>query len=172
MPPIVPVPPTVASPLPAVSAAATPTITVPSGNGPDAARSAPSGWISTVVGTRTWYAFHYAGDQSQVAIEMQVYPESSASFTVWTPQNLQALQAGQTVSPVGSGSANPFTHNHNQFPCVPGFGRCLPNLGNANDLLWSGSFYFPGTYYVVVAQSAPPGGYSLTIIGSGVSAGN
>jgi hypothetical protein len=84
---------------------------------------------------------------------------------------LQALQAGQSVTPVGSGTSNPFTHNQNQFPCMPGFRKCLPNPGNANDLLWSGSFYFPGTYYVVVDQSGPAGGYSLTISGSGVSSG-
>jgi hypothetical protein len=127
------------------------TSTVPSGAGPNYAINGAQGWVTTVPGSTTWYAFQYAGDGSQVTIDMQVYPSTTASFAVWTPANLQAMQAGQSVTPIGAGSANPF---------------------NANDLLWSGSFNTSGTYYVLVAQSAAPGGYDLRITGSGVAFGH
>ena len=76
------------------------------GNGPDTAFSTPSGWVTTVPGTSTWYAFQYAGDKSQILIDMQVYPINAASYTVWTPQNAQGWRAGQIVTPVGGGSPN------------------------------------------------------------------
>jgi hypothetical protein len=79
---------------------------------------------------------------------MQVYPVAAAGFAVWTPQNLQTMRGGQVVSPIGLGSVNP---------------------NKANDLIWSGSFLTPGTYYVLVAQNGPPGGYNLQITGSGVN---
>ncbi len=144
-----------------------------SANGPDTALSAPSGWVSTVQGTRTWYAFQYAGDKSQISIQMQVYPSSAASFTVWTPQNAQGWRQGQTVTPVGAGSPGTVTSGSNPLECRPVAGssllQCPPApTNNLNELVWSGNFNSPGIYYVVVAQSGPPGGYNLTVTGTGV----
>ncbi len=162
---VAPAPNAVAAPSPAgaapgvsapVTSTTTPGVSAPvtgtaaSGAGPDAAIDGSLGWVTTTPGSTTWYAFQYAGDGSQVTINLQVYPSTTASFAVWTPANLQTMQAGQGVTPVGAGSANPY---------------------NANDLLWSGSFNTRGTYYVPVAQSATPGGYNLRITGSGVSFG-
>ena len=135
----------VATPAPSAAVAApaaTVTSTVASGTGPNNTFTGPRGWLTTNPGTSTWYAFQYLGDGSQRLIDMKVYPSTAASFAVWTKQDLQYIG-----TPVGIGSANP---------------------NNANDLLWSGSFNVPGTYYVVVAQSGA-GGYNLTIAGSGVS---
>jgi hypothetical protein len=162
------------TPAPALGAAAPATSTLPSGAGPDSARSAPSGWVPTVQGAKTWYAFGYAGDKSQILIDMPVSPANAATFTVWTPQNAQGWRQGQTVTPVGAGSPNPL--NTSRLPCQPVSGSSLlqcgpsPNI-SSNDLVWSGNFNRAGIYYVVVAQSGPPGGYSLTITGTGVIQG-
>ena len=167
--------PATATPMPTIAAATPATNTAPSGSSPATARSAPSGWITTVAGTSTWYAFQYAGDKSQIVIDMQVYPANAASFTVWTPQSFPTGQLGQVAIPVGAGSPKAIPDNPNALACRPGAGfgffPCRPNLGNANDLIWSGSFNFPGTYYVIVDQSGLPGGYNLTITGTGVAAG-
>ncbi len=71
----------------------------------------------------------------------------AASYTVWTPQDVLAMLAGQSVTPVGTGALNP---------------------NKANDILWSGSFLTSGTYYVVVNQTRP-GGYDLQIAGKGLT---
>ncbi len=138
---------------PAVSAPVT--TTVAAGTGPANAITGPKGWVTTTPGATTWYAFQYPGDGSQVTIHMAVYPSSAASYAVWTPQDLLSSQAGWTISgstsPVGLGSPNP---------------------NNGNDIVWSGSFITPGTYYVVVSQGSTPGGYNLQITGSGVSFGH
>ncbi len=134
----------------APAASAPVTGTLAPGAGPDNAISTAKGWVPTASGSVTWYSFQYAGDGSQVTIDMQVYPATAAGFAVWTPQNLQTMLAGQVVTPIGLGSAS--------------------NSNKPNDLLWSGSFLKPGTYYVLVAQDGPPGGYNLQISGSGVNA--
>ena len=120
------------------------------GTGPDSALALPSDWTQLAVGQRVWYAFQYAGDGSQVDVRVSVSPDSSAAqFAVWTPADLRSWQAGNGENPVGRGSANPDMNN---------------------DLFWSGHFYAPGTYYVVIDQTGPvPAYYMLTVTGSGVS---
>ena len=133
------------------SAAVSSTATA-AGTGPINAITTPQGWVTIIPGNTTWYAFQYPGGSSagtgpRVTIEMFTYPSTAAGYTVWTPQNVQAMLAGQSVTPVGLGSLNP---------------------NKANDILWSGSFIQPGTYYVVVNQ-IQPGGYDLQITGHGLT---
>jgi hypothetical protein len=141
------------APVAAAASVPTPAIsTVASGSGPNNAITAAKGWVTTTPGATTWYAFQYYGDNltnPQVTIHMLVYPSAAASYAVWTPANLQTTLSGQSVTPVGLGSASP---------------------NNANDLVWSGSFNLAGTYYVVVTQGEP-GGYNLQITDSGVTFG-
>jgi hypothetical protein len=142
-----------ATPLAAASSAAmaAPAATmVASGASPEDAITGARGWVTTSPGTVTWYAFQYYGDNSnnpQVMIHMFVYPSAAATYAVWTPANLQTMASGQSVTPVGVGSASP---------------------NNSNDLVWSGSFNTAGTYYVVVTHSGP-GGYNLHITESGAT---
>ena len=122
------------------------------GTGPINAIASAQGWVTIIPGNTTWYAFQYPGGSSagpgpRVTIDMFTYPSTAAGYTVWTPQNVQAMLAGQSVTPVGIGSLNP---------------------NKANDILWSGSFIQPGTYYVVVNQ-IQPGGYDLQITGHGLT---
>ena len=147
-----PVTPTVApaptAPATAVVApAASPSI---SGTGPGSAFGSSRGWVQTAQGAATWYAFQYRGDGSPITVDMQVNPAAAAGFAVWTPQSVQTMQGGQLVIPIGLGAINP---------------------NEADDLIWTGSLHQPGTYYVLVAQSGPPGSYNLTITGSGVTFG-
>ena len=142
-----------ATPAPAATAASA-TVTgtaVLTGTSPNNAFT-PQGWITLAPGKTTWYSFQYPGGSSagigpQVTIDMFTYPSTAASYAVWTPQGIQAMLAGQSASPVGLGALNP---------------------NRANDIIWSGSFFTPGTYYVQVSQ-LQNGGYNLQITGSGVT---
>jgi hypothetical protein len=98
-----------------------------------------------------WYTFDYAGDGSQIQVTLQVLPEGSATFVVWTPQEIHLRGAGESVDPIGRGSAD-------------------ASAGGA--LVWSGNFHTTGSYYVVVEQAAGQPGtayYLLSIAGDGVS---
>jgi hypothetical protein len=119
------------------------------GSGPESALAPAGKWMPLAVGQETWYTFNYAGDGSQVLARMGVDPEGSATFSVWTPANVQQRAQGATVTPIGQGAAN------NMF---------------GGDLVWTGNFNVPGAYYVVVDQAGSvPGHYALTVSGSGVS---
>jgi hypothetical protein len=119
------------------------------GKEPESALAPAGKWMPLAVGQETWYAFNYAGDGSQILARMGVDPAGSATFSVWTPANVQQRAQGGTVTPVGQGATNDL------------FG---------GDLVWTGNFDLPGTYYVVVDQAgSTPGNYALTVSGSGVS---
>ena len=96
-----------------------------------------------------WYAFKYDGGDTAILVRMGVSPSNSATFSVWTPENVRQWVAGEKPTPVGSGVKN------DQF---------------GGDLVWTGSFKFPGAYYVVVEQTGrTAGSYKLDISGKGVS---
>jgi hypothetical protein len=142
---------TAPAPTTAAKPAATPAPSQNTGTGPDSAMALPmQQWAPLQMGQRVWYAFHYAGDGSQVDVRLSAYPDSSiASFAVWTPSNLRSWQQGNAENPIGRGSVNSMFNN---------------------DLFWSGNFYEPGTYYVVIDQTGSvTGSYMLTVSGSGVS---
>jgi hypothetical protein len=119
--------------------------------GVDTATAPVDDWLSLSAGESRWYAFQHAGDGSQVQVRLQVVPEGSAGFVVWTPELIERWGLGQRVEPIGRGSDDPFAEGV---------------------LTWSGSFTTDGTYYVVVEQaSGQPGTsyYLLEIEGGGVS---
>ena len=119
------------------------------GTGPQDAMAPTGQWTALGAGQQTWYAFRYEGDSSQIQVRMSVDPADSAAFEVWTPDQLQQWAQGDTVNPVGRGSAD-------------------NALGG--DLVWAGSFNTPGTYYVIVSQTgSTPANYALRISGSAVS---
>jgi len=126
-------------------------LAAPTGTGPDDAWTPTSEWQALEAGEEHWFAFQYTGDGSQVQIEMQVAPEGSASFAVWTPEEIQRWRLGLEANPVGRGSADRS-------------GRAV--------LSWSGSFSTPGTYYVVVepeGNQPAESFYLLQVSGDGVS---
>ena len=121
------------------------------GWGVDTATAPVNTWLPLIAGESPWYAFQYAGDGSQVEVRLQVQPEDSAGFVVWTPELIEQWGLGRPVQPVGRGSDDPFTDG---------------------TLIWSGSFPSAGTYYVAVEQAdGQPGTsyYLLQIEGDGVS---
>jgi hypothetical protein len=123
------------------------------GTGPDTALAPTGDWEQLAVGASRWYAFQYAGDQSQIQVQLQVAPEGSATFAVWTPERIHLWALGEDVNPVGRGSVDRYS-------------------GGA--LVWSGSFNTPGIYYVVVERAGSQAGtshYLLDVTGSGVSLG-
>jgi pyruvate/2-oxoglutarate dehydrogenase complex dihydrolipoamide acyltransferase (E2) component len=100
-------------------------------------------------GQQVWYAFKYDGGDTAILVRMAVSPSNSATFSVWTPENVRQWAAGEKPNPVGRGVKN------DQF---------------GGDLIWAGSFKFPGTYYVLVEQiGRTAGSYKLDISGKGVS---
>lgn len=113
------------------------------GQGPADALTATGEWRPLAVGQTTWYAFSYPGDGSSVTVRMSLGQSDSAAFAVWTPEALARAAQDDTVQPVGRGSASDL------------FG---------GDLVWTGNFNTPGTYYVVVTQTgSAPANYALTI---------
>lgn len=113
------------------------------GAGPESALTPSGDWTPLAVGGRVWYAFDYTGDGSPVLIRMGVEPSGSATFSVWTPEDLAAWASDGIEDPVGRGSAN------------DAFG---------GDLIWAGSFNTAGTYYVLVEQTGLDASYyQLTI---------
>lgn len=113
---------------------------------------APSGdWEPLAPGASRWYAFEYAGDSSQIQVQLETVPTGSAGFVVWTPKLIERWRLGQSVQPIGRGSDDPFAEGV---------------------LTWSGSFTTAGTYYVVVDSAAGIRGtsyYLLNVNGEGVS---
>ncbi len=92
-----------------------------------------------------WYRFDYAGDLSQILITLPNGNASGLAFDVFTP-----TQVGDwwETAPVGRG--NP----------------------HGDDLIWSGNFNMPGTYYVEVINNTSSGmGFSMSIASTGVSLG-
>ena len=119
------------------------------GTGPADALSPTGEWMPLTNGQQVWYAFNYDGGDTAILVRMGVSPSNSATFSVWTPENVRKWAAGEKPAPIGSGVKN------DQF---------------GGDLVWTGSFKFPGTYYVLVEQTGrTAGSYMLDISGKGVS---
>jgi len=122
--------------------------------GPDRAQRPSGDWESLDTGQDRWYAFEYAGDGSQIEIQLETLPQEAVpgdevNFEVWTPELIERWGLGQRVTPVGRGSSD---------------------SSAANKLLWSGNFDLAGTYYVAVENEGQAEGYYLlTIDGPGVS---
>jgi len=120
-----------------------------SGLGPGDALPLPDGWQTVAPGQRTWYAFRYAGDRSEVTVDLSAGPAGSAAFAVWSPTDVERWAHGGAESPSGRGSANAY---------------------RGGDLVWAGSSSLPGTYYVAVEPSgSAQTWYNLSVSGSGVS---
>jgi hypothetical protein len=119
------------------------------GTGPADALTPAGEWQPLAVGQQDWYAFNYDGGDTAVLVRMGVSPSGSAGFSVWTPENVRQWVAGEKPTPIGRGAKGDV------------FG---------DDLVWTGSFKFPGTYYVLVEQTGrAPGFYALSVSGKGVS---
>jgi hypothetical protein len=133
-----------------VSAQAVPTPTpIASGTGPSDALTVPASVQRFVSGQRIWYAFRYAGDGSQLQIQLHVEPQGAASFALWMPDDVQRWAQGNPENPIGRGTSK-------------------AELGG--DLVWTGKFFGPGIYYVVVDSTSPYAGiFTLKVTGSGVS---
>jgi hypothetical protein len=113
-----------------------------------AAQEMSGEWEPLAAGESRWVPFEYLGDGSQIEIRMYVDAVDSAAFSVWTPEQLRQLAAGEEVEPVGRGSVDPFT------------GCCL---------IWSGNFGEGGTYQVALeGVGSGTAYYQLEITGDGV----
>ena len=77
------------------------------GWGVDTATAPVNTWLALNAGESPWYAFEYVGDGSQVEVRLQLQPEDSASFVIWTPELIEKWGLGQHVEPVGRGSDVP-----------------------------------------------------------------
>jgi len=119
------------------------------GTGPGEARAPTGEWQQLQVGGDHWYAFQYAGDGSQIKIRLQVEPQGSLAFEVWTPEAVRRWGLGLESDPVGRGSTDPYADGV---------------------IAWSGSFQIAGTYYVLVRHVGEGVGYyALEVRGDGVS---
>jgi TolB protein len=125
------------------------------GTGPDNAVAPLGDWQPLTGGESHWYAFHYAGDGSQIHVRLQVEPETvptaGATFAVWTPDQIWHWGLGEYVEPVGRGSPDPVSEG---------------------SLVWAGNFTTEGIYNVVVEHAGSQPGtsyYLLEVSGEGVS---
>ena len=71
--------------------------------GPDDALSPSGDWDHLEPGQSSWYAFQYLGDGSRIEIALQMEPDASAGFSVWTPDQIRRWGQGEYVEPVGRG---------------------------------------------------------------------
>ena len=99
---------------------------------------------------RHWHAFTYDGEEEQITIRMNLSPSDSVGFKLLTPEGFRKWMETGEIECTGCGSENEF---------------------DPADLIWSGSFNTPGTYYIIVERTAVkngPGYYALSIEGDGV----
>jgi uncharacterized protein YraI len=119
------------------------------GRDPAHALPIPDGPQTLAQGQRTWYAYKYAGDNSQVTVDMKVDPAGSANFAIWSPEDVRQWARDNKEQPTGRGAPNDL------------FG---------GDLVWIGTSKEPDTYYVSVDQKGlAPATFTLKVTGSGVS---
>jgi hypothetical protein len=119
--------------------------------GVDTATAPPADWVSLPAGESPWYAFDYAGDGSEIQVNLQAVPAGSIDFVVWTPGEIEHWATSRRLEPIGRGGDDPLVEG---------------------GLTWSGSFPEAGTYYVVVEQADGFTGqswYFLEIEGQGVT---
>ena len=70
------------------------------GYGPDEALQPTGEWAQLGEGESQWYAFYYAGDGSQIQVQLQAEPQDSVDLTVWTPQEIERWALWLEVNPV------------------------------------------------------------------------
>lgn len=122
------------------------------GSGPANALAFPNSAQTLAVGQTRWYSFEHGGRDFQTFIRLSGAPDS-ASFTVWTPDDLRNLVENNEFAPVGAGTHQ--TRKNKDGETV--------DIMNG-DLFWSGNFASPGTYYVMVQQrGATPATYRLGV---------
>lgn len=133
----------------------------PQGTGPDQAATPSGEWVPLTAGSEHWYVFltpgkSKGGSVPDVKVEVQVAPVNGATFSVWTPEELQRKAKagpGEVVDPVGRGAPQE-----------------LDSLGFVQRLLWQGGFTAPGKYYVAVMQAGPAdAAYLISITGNEIS---
>ena len=121
------------------------------GNGPDDALQPSDDWQPLEPGDSVWYAFDYAGDGCRIEVRLATEPAESATFALWTPEEIRRWGLGLEAEPLGRGSVDPHA---------------------TGTVSWQGSFTTAGTYYVVVEQDSGYAGtshYQLEVSGGGVS---
>jgi Tol biopolymer transport system component len=119
--------------------------------GPDSATAPTGNWQTLNPGQGKWYSFYYAGDGSQIEIRLQVVPNDSLGFTVWTPDKIARWRMGLGPVPIGRSAQDPYAKD---------------------TLVWSGSFTAKGTYYIDVEPTSSQTGasyYLLSVSGTGVT---
>jgi hypothetical protein len=65
------------------------------GTGPADALTPAGEWMPLAVGEQDWYAFNHDGGDTAVLVRMGLSPSDSATFSVWTPENVRQWAAGE-----------------------------------------------------------------------------
>lgn len=100
-----------------------------------------------LAGAQVEYRFDYRGDNTPIAIALDAPGATLVNLLVYTPGQIELMQKGQEVDPVGRGTK-----------------------GRGHDLYWAGKFNSFGAYKVVVENRSPgPITYRLEITGESVS---
>lgn len=98
-------------------------------------------------GSQTWYRFYESGSGYPVTAALYAYGQSGIGFKVYSPRALAAWTSGDPLKPIGASSSSP-----------------------EYDQVWAGRLNEPGTYYIVVENTASvPIGYRLRVTGDGVT---
>ena len=104
------------------------------GTGVDDAMAIKGDWQELPQGESHWYAFRYDGKEGQIKINLDADSTSDIRFSLRTPEDVRHWQQTGEIRACGCGSKNDL---------------------ESGDLFWTGNFNSPGTYFVVVEESAP-----------------
>jgi hypothetical protein len=126
---------------------------------PNAAPYIDNGMHSLPANGWTWYRFDYAGDQSDIVLDLVNGNNSGMGFKVFTQAQLNDWWE---ATPTGQGTPQMINCTDN-----------LPATGGGcatNDLLWVSRGREGNSYYVLVANNnSSPMTYQLTVQGTGVT---
>ncbi|MBI4791019.1 MAG: hypothetical protein HY782_28650 [Chloroflexi bacterium] len=110
--------------------------------------AADAPYVTLLPGLRADYRFDYRGDGSQIRVALDASDANAVTLSIYTPEQIEAVRRGETVTPVGRGMPN---KDHNFF--------------------WAGGFRILGVYHAVVEnRSKSPISYRIEIGGEAVSA--
>lgn len=138
----------------------------PIGSGPDTALAPSGGQVHLAAGQQQWYIFRTDGQDSngnpsRVRIAFTAMPAGSATFNLWTPDQIRAMPSqdvNNPIRPIGAGTPSIYHQDGNTIDRYPG------------TLFWSEDAKYGGTFYVqVVSTGAQASDYVLSVTGDSLS---
>jgi hypothetical protein len=138
----------------------------PTGGSPNDALAPTGGTVHLTAGQQQWYIFHTDGvdannHPSKVDVRLMAAPQGSATFLVWTADQLNQMRfqdPNNPVKPLGQGTVSTFQDN----------GQTVDRYNGA--LIWAEDARIGNTYYLQVQTTGmQDSNYTLTVTGDALS---